>query len=490
MPHLTHTPARPARRRAIVIGGSLAGTLAAAALREAVEEVLIVENDELPTGPGPRRGLPQASHAHMFWSTGVHATEALLPGATGRWMSAGANRIPIPTGMVGFTPEGWLRRWSAETAFLIACSRGVLDHAVRDLLLADPAVTVLQRTRVDALTGTADRVTGVRTRGADGREEVLEADFVVDASGRGSRAPRHLEDLGVKPAPERSLDLGLTYASRIFRAPEGTTGFPLVVVQSDPRTARPGQSASILPIEDGQWIVTTAGTRGGEPTASSEDFEPFARGLRHPLVGEMISGLEPLTGVTVSRSTRNVRRYFENVRNWPERYVVLGDALAAFNPIYGHAMSVAAQSALVLRDLVSAHGIDAPRLARRVQKAVAGPVAAAWDLALGHDVFYPGVQGSGHRTPTLKDKLVSGYTYRLLNTCCGSFSMTRDFFDVTSLQAPLTTLVRPRVLLGALRGPLRPPLTGPPLTPDERALVHRGCGVREFADRAPGETVV
>ncbi|WP_331728245.1 FAD-dependent oxidoreductase [Streptomyces sp. NBC_00158] len=471
MPHPTHTPAPAVRRRAVVIGGSLAGTLAAAALRGAVDEVLVVENDELPAGPGPRKGLPQASHAHMFWCTGVHAAEALLPGVTDRWMSAGANRIPIPTGMVGYTPEGWLRRWNTETAFLIACSRDLLDHAVRDLVLADPKVTVLQRTRVEGLTGTARRVTGVRTRAADGREAVLEADFVVDASGRGSRAPRHLAELGVAPAPERSLDLGLTYASRVFRAPAGTAGFPMVVVQSDPRTARPGQSASILPIEHGRWIVTTAGTRGGEPTARNEDFEPFARGLRHPLVGEIISGLEPLTDVTVSRSTRNVRRHFEDVGSWPERFVVLGDALAAFNPIYGHAMSVAAQAALLLRDLASAHGIDAPRLARRVQKAVAGPVAAAWDLALGHDVFYTGAQGSAHHAPTRKDRLLSGYTYRLLNTSCGSFTMAKDFFDVTSLQAPLTTLVKPRVLLGALRGPLRPPLTGPPLTARELALI-------------------
>ncbi|WP_331738097.1 FAD-dependent oxidoreductase [Streptomyces sp. NBC_01276] len=471
MTHPSNTPTAAIRRRAVVIGGGLAGTLAAAALREAVDEVLIVENDELPAVPAPRKGLPQASHAHMFWSSGVHAAEALLPGVTDRWMAAGANRIPIPTGMVGFTAEGWLRRWSAETAFLIACSRDVLDHVVRELVLADPRVTVLQRTRVEGLTGTAARITGVRTRGADGREAALEADFVVDASGRGSRAPRHLAELGVRPAPERSLDLGLTYASRVFRAPEGTAGFPMVVVQSDPRTARPGQSASILPIEDGRWIVTAAGTRGGEPTAVNEDFEPFARGLRHPVIGEIISGLDPLTDVTVNRSTRNTRRYFENVRDWPERFVVLGDALAAFNPIYGHAMSVAAQAALALRDLASAHGVDAPRLSRRVQKAMARPVAAAWDLALGHDVFYPGAQGSGQSTPTRKDKVLSGYTYRLLNTCCGSFTMTKDFFDVTSLQAPLTTLVKPRVLLGALRGPLRPPLSAPPLTDRELTLV-------------------
>ncbi|MFH7595547.1 FAD-dependent monooxygenase [Streptomyces racemochromogenes] len=459
---------RTVRRRALVIGGGLAGMLAAAALRGAVDEVLVVESDELPDGPLPRQGLPQARHAHMLWSGGVRAAESVLPGITDRWLAAGANRIPTPTGMVALTAQGWLRRWDRETHFVLGCSRDLLDSVVRDHVLSGPGVTVLPRTRVEGLTGTASRVTGVRVRGLDGPGRVLEADFVVDASGRASRAPRHLAELGVPPAPERSLDLGLVYATRVFRAPAGAEGFPLVSVQSDPRSGRPGQSASILPVEDGRWIVTETGTRAGEPTGDAEDFAAFPRGLRHPVVGEIISRLEPLTGVSVSRSTRNTRRYFERVRDWPERFVVLGDALAAFNPLYGHGMSVAAQTAAVLREEVEARGVEAPRLARRAQRAMAKPVGAAWELAMGQDVFYPEVRGGA---PGLRDRILSRYVDRLVRTSCGRFSMVEDLTHVTSLQAPLTSLARPRVLLGAVRGPQYPPLDGPPLTPRELALV-------------------
>lgn len=459
-------------RRALVIGGGLAGMLASAALRGAVDEVLVVEDDELPDGPLPRRGLPQARHAHMFWSGGVHAAEAVLPGITGRWLAAGANRIPIPTGMVALSSQGWFRRWDRETHFVLACSRDLLDAVLRDHVLAGEGVTVLQRTRVEGLTGGPRRVTGVRVRGRDGRERTLEADFVVDASGRASRAPRHLEELGVSSAPERSLDLGLVYATRVFRAPQGAGGFPIVSVQSDPRSGRPGQSASILPVEGGRWIVTETGTRAGEPTDDAEDFAVFPRGLRHPVVGEIVSRLEPLTGVSLSRSTRNTRRYFERVRDWPERFVVLGDALAAFNPLYGHGMSVAAQTAAVLWREAGARGVDSPGLARHVQRAMAKPVGAAWELATGQDVFYPEVRGGG---PSLRDRILGRYVDRLVRTSCGRFSMVEDLSDVTSLQAPLTHLVRPRVLLGAVRGPQYPPLSGPPLTARELALVHGGA---------------
>ncbi|MEV7547823.1 FAD-dependent oxidoreductase, partial [Streptomyces sp. NPDC089915] len=294
-------PAGPVRRRALVIGGGLAGMLAAAALRGAVDEVLVVESDELPDGPLPRKGLPQARHAHMFWSGGVRAAEALLPGITDRWLAAGANHIPIPTGMVALSSQGWFRRWGRETHFVLGCSRDLLDSVVRDHVLAAGGVVVLRRTRVEGLTGSASRVTGVRVREADARERTVEADFVVDASGRASRTPRHLEELGVRPAPERSLDLGLVYATRVFRAPEGAAGFPIVSVQSDPRSGSPGQSASILPVEGGRWIVTQTGTRAGEPSGDAGDFAAFPRGLRHPVVGEILSGLEPLTGVSLSR---------------------------------------------------------------------------------------------------------------------------------------------------------------------------------------------
>ncbi|MFD9569305.1 hypothetical protein ACFWBI_05610 [Streptomyces sp. NPDC059982] len=115
-----------------------------------------------------------------------------------------------------------------------------------------------------------------------------------------------------------------------------------------------------------------------------------------------------------------------------------------------------------------ARGVDAPRLARRVQRAVAVPVAAAWDLAVGQDVFYPEVRGGA---PTLRDRILARYVDRLVSTSCGSLAMVRDLTDVTSLQAPLTTLVRPRVLLGAVRGPLLPPLGAPQLTTRERTLL-------------------
>ncbi|WP_210574053.1 NAD(P)/FAD-dependent oxidoreductase [Streptomyces sp. GESEQ-4] len=441
--------------------------LAARALAGLADRVVVVERDELPREPAPRKGLPQARHVHMLWSGGALAMEELLPGITEVLRAAGARRAPITTDMVGLSPSGWFRRWP-ESHHVILAGRDLLDATVRAQVLADGRIEVLGA-EVLGLVGGPEAVTGVRVRERDGRERTLDAVMVVDATGRGSGAPRWLTDLGL-PAPERrEVDSGLAYASRLYLAPEqARRGFPVINVQPDPRDGGPGRTGVLLPIEHGRWLVTLSGTRGGEPTpanASSDDFVRFAREeLRHPLVGDLIAQAEPLSEVAFTRTTANRRNFYERMPVWPDHFTVLGDALAAYNPVYGHGLAVGAQSALILRDVVRRRGLGSPGLSRRIQKAVARPAGAAWDLAIGQDVFYPGATENG---PTLRDRLVAAYVNRLMHTATGNGRIARRVTDVTSLERRAEVLLTPSVLLAAMVGPLQPPLSEPPLTGDE-----------------------
>ncbi|MEU2924813.1 FAD-dependent oxidoreductase [Streptomyces sp. NPDC007251] len=453
-------------RTAVVLGGSHTGMLAARALAGSADRVVVVERDTLPRGPEPRKGLPQARHAHMLWSGGVRAVEELLPGITEALQAAGGRRHPVTTGVVALSAQGWFRRWP-ESHHVILAGRDLLDATVRARVLADRRIELLDGTEALGLTGTGAAVTGVRIRSRDGAERTLPAALVVDATGRGSRAPRWLADLGLPGPRIREADPGLVYASRLFLAPEAAReGFPVVNLQLDPRADGPGRSGFLLPIENGRWIVTLAGTRGGEPSAVNEEFLPFARDrLRHPLLGELLEHAEPLSDVAVTRATLNRRHFYERMPVWPENFTVLGDALAVFNPVYGHGLSAAAQSALLLREVLRRHGWGRPGLARRVQRAVARPVRAAWDLALGQDVFYPGATASG---PTTRDRLVSAYVGRLMHTATGNGRIARRVTDVTSLERGAYVLLTPSVLVAAAVGPLKPALTEPPLTTEER----------------------
>ncbi|MGW3014877.1 NAD(P)/FAD-dependent oxidoreductase [Streptomyces longwoodensis] len=471
-------------RRAVVIGAGLAGMLAAAALAGAADEVVVLDGDALPDGPEHRKGLPQGRHAHILMAGGLAAMEELVPGAgvRKRLLAAGAHELSLGRDMVVLTPEGWFRRWRDEGPALLACTRALLDWTVRDAVVTQAPVRVEVRpgTRVTGLLGGAGRVTGVRFHdgreggeggeGNDGEDRELTADLVVDASGRGSRVTHWLAALGVTGVRERTVDTGLVNATRLYRAPEGAGRFPVTMVQADPYVGRPGRSGMILPVEDGRWMVSLAGTRGAEPPADADGFLRYAMELADPLVGRFIARAEPLTDVRISRSTRNHRRYLEKVRDWPEGLVVLGDALATFNPAYGQGMSVAALGARLLAQEVRRAG-DGPGsagLAARVQRGVVPWVDAAWRAAVGQDVWYPQTRGA---RPTPADRLVTGYSRRLTRAATGAHGAAAALWEVTSLLAPPARLFAPGTLLSVALGPLLPQQAGAPLTAAERSLL-------------------
>ncbi|WP_326790008.1 FAD-dependent oxidoreductase [Streptomyces sp. NBC_00151] len=455
--------------RAVVIGAGLGGVMAAAALSPAVDEVIVLDRDELPDGPEHRKGLPQGRHAHLLMPGGLDAMEELIPKTSIRehLLAAGAREISLSSGMLALSPEGWFHRWRHDSHNMITSSRALLDWAVRTAVVDNTGNVEVRTTHVVDLTGDARRVRGVLV-GTAANPEVLDADIVVDASGRGSRILTWLTTLGITGIDEIRVDAGLVNATRIYRTPPGAENFPLTMVQANPYLGEPGRSAVIVPIEGNRWMVSLGGTRGGEPPADPDGFLRYTLDLPHSIVGRLLSGAEPLTDVFVSHSTSNSRRYVEKARDWPDGLVVLGDALATLNPAYGQGMSVAALGAQVLSRQLAQADLSTPGLSRRVQRAAAAVVETAWSIAVSQDSMYPGVRG-GRRTAV--DRVAGRYTRRLTKAATGSYVAASALWDVTGLKAGPARLLRPGTVLAALSGPSLPPLSEPPLTPRERELL-------------------
>ncbi|GAB2584672.1 FAD-dependent monooxygenase [Streptomyces capparidis] len=442
--------------------------LAASVLARSADRVTVVERDRLPEGAEGRRGVPQARHVHMLWSGGARVVEQLLPGTTQRWLAAGARRISLPGELVALSPHGWWSRQGPEAQFLMACSRDLLEWVVRDQVRRIPGVEVLEGVEAEGLRGDAGRVTGAVVRDPEsGETSLLEADVVVDATGRGSRARAWLAGLGLPEAAEETVDSGLVYATRVFRAPPGTEGFPVVNVQAFPEPDRPGRGAVLVPIEDGRWIVTVAGTRGAHPTDDPGQFEDFARSARHPVVADLLARAEPLGEVRLTRSTGNRRLFFERLSRWPAGFVVVGDAVAAYNPVYGHGMAAAALHAAALRDGLAGRGGLDPARARRVQRRVGRAVNDAWAMATTQDMRYPGAEG---RPPNGFTRLLQRYTDRMSVTATCRHAAMRAMLDTLSLSVPSARLLAPRAVAVTVLGPNRPPLLEPPLSEAERAV--------------------
>ncbi|MGW3971018.1 NAD(P)/FAD-dependent oxidoreductase [Streptomyces ardesiacus] len=456
----------PDPRRAVIIGGSIAGMLAAAAVSDSVDAIDIIDTHDVPSGPSPRTGVPQAAHFHTLLSGGAEAFEKLLPGSTADLIASGANRVPVTTDMVMYSPEGWYRRWANATHFQITASRDLTDSVIRERVLANPKVRMHQQTKAVALLGDSSRISGVRLRPTHGREYEQLAHLVVDASGRASRTPNWLRDLGIKTLKEERIDTGLSYASRIYQAPVTTRGWPIVNLQADFRGNQP-RAGGIIPIERDRWHVSLIGPPGAEPGRNAATFEEFARNLRHPIVADLLSRAKPLTDVTFTRTTANRRYFYERLHPWPEGLIVVGDAVAAFNPIYGQGMTVAARSALAMQQALAADGL-VEGAARKAQQAIASPVNHAWTLSAGSDIHHPASKGKG---PSLVDRLLQKYVSRLSLTATGSFRVATALTDVLMLQVSPQSLVKPSMIIAALLGPQRLRLDGPPLAPSESRVL-------------------
>ncbi|MDW6064161.1 NAD(P)/FAD-dependent oxidoreductase [Streptomyces sp. NPDC000941] len=376
-------------KRAVVLGGGWTGMLTAHVLSRHLADVTVVERDILPDGPEHRKGQPQARHVHILWSSGATIADGFLPGTIDRLLAAGARRIGFQRDLVTLTASGWQYRFPS-TAFAIMCTRPLLDWTVRQAILADGRIRVRQGTEVVELAGGKERVTGVLVRdvASGGAPELIEADLVVDATGRASRLGPWLAALGLPSVEQDVVDAGIGYATRMFKAPDGAGGgFPPVNVAADHLMRQPGRFGVVYPQEGGRWLVTLTATRGASLPTHEDEFNGFAKTLRHPIVSDLMGVAEPIGSIFQSRSGANRRLYPERMPQWPEGLLIIGDSLAAFNPIYGHGMSAAARGAEALDRQLSGGGF-AEGGTRQVQRALSEVVDDPWVMAGLKDIQF------------------------------------------------------------------------------------------------------
>ncbi|MFD9723082.1 NAD(P)/FAD-dependent oxidoreductase [Streptomyces sp. NPDC059072] len=369
--------------KAVVLGGGFAGVLTAEVLSRHVDEVTVIEGGRYPRGPGVRTGVPQAHHSHVLVTAGAEALGTLLPGTLEELRDRGAHRRGLPDGALILSADGWFRRHETG-AHLVSCSRWLMDHVLRQRVLAGGAVEVREGARVLGLVGDASHVTGVVVAGEGGAAERVDADIVVDATGRRSRADRWLAAIGGPGVEEEVVDPGLAYSTRIYRAPAGlAAGIPAVMLHPSAEGGGPAHGATLFPIEDGRWIVTLTGTREATPPTDERGFADCVRALRSPVVAELLAAAEPLGGVRPFRATANRRRFYER-RPRTEGFLVVGDALTAVNPVHSHGMSIALLSALRLDRAWAEHGAK-PSGLPALQAAVAEVADTSWRMATEQD---------------------------------------------------------------------------------------------------------
>ncbi|WP_268768901.1 FAD-dependent oxidoreductase [Streptomyces sp. Je 1-369] len=376
------------RSHAVVIGAGPAGLTAARALANSMDHVTVIERDRLPHGAARRRGVPQARHAHSLTTTAQQGLEELFPGIGADFARAGAVRIGLSQDALVLGPAGWLPRFDAGLSMLSA-SRDLIDAVLRARLHAEPKVTFLAGHEVQGLQpGRNDTVTGVWTRRRErpgphghGPRRLIPADFVVDASGHTSRAPHWLADLGYEPPRETAVPARTTYASTVFAPPIGhVADWQSLLLLAAPGHPRQG---TLNVIEGGRLALTLTFADGAPPPTDHAGLLHAAGLLRHPLLRDVIESATPLGPVYTCTRTENRWRHYDQLRRWPDQFLVVGDALAVTDPAHGQGMTHAVQSALVLDGMLSGHGTTVG-LAYRLRRALAHRLAPAWHTSTRH----------------------------------------------------------------------------------------------------------
>jgi 2-polyprenyl-6-methoxyphenol hydroxylase-like FAD-dependent oxidoreductase len=426
--------------RAVVLGGGMAGLLAARVLSEAYTDVVIVDRDELTGVTGSRSGVPHGRHAHCLVAKGHQIFEELLPGLTQGMSEAGVTLGDF-NGGIQWNFNGQRLAPSDSSLMCVSSGRPVLEQHVRMHVQAIPNVRVLERHDIVSLETTPDhqRVTGVRIqrREQGSQPEVLPADLVVDVTGRGSRMPAWLRELGYEAPPEDKIKIDLAYTTRHYRLKPDRFGAAIAINQAG--TPAHPRGVFCYPLPDGETVeLSLTGVLGDHPPTDPEGFLAYVKSLPLPYHYEYVQDAEPVDEPVRFKFPASVWRHYEQLTRFPDGLLVMGDAVCSFNPVYAQGMTVAGMESLTLRKHLQSPG---PLNAIQFFGEIAGQIASPWQFSAIADLGYPGVEGP--RTDEIR--LVNQYIPTLLAAAVHDPGITDAFLKVAGLVEEPMSLMSPAI---------------------------------------------
>lgn len=433
-------------RRAVIIGAGISGLAAAQALADRFEQVVVLERDYLSSLAIPRPGVPQGRHPHGLLSGGLSALCDLFPDFASSIAQAGAY-----VGDCGldqqfeFPGQEALPRRDLGVAFFLM-TRPLLELTVRQRVTERKNVVIRSECRVVEIVATSDgeAVDSVSFMTSEGTLEVMSADLVVDASGRGVPTLNFLKSTG-RPVPEETvIGVDLGYSSAVYEIPaEAQPDFKaLATLPGAPKRSRIGV---MLLREDGDWSVVLGGRGTDFPPADSKAFLAFAAGLETPTFYHAIKGATLRGEIIQYGFPESRRRHFDRPGDFPRGLIPIGDAVCRFNPVYGQGMSVALQEAVVLRNLVDAQETQDETFATLGQqylRAIQPFIESPWALSALPDLAYPDARGE--RPADLEEAL--DHLVALNRAACHSADVHKLLFEVLHLIKPVSALHSPDII--------------------------------------------
>ena len=443
--------------KAIVIGGGIAGLVAARVLCNHFSHVIVVERDVYPDGIGPRNGTPQSNQVHVLLLKGKQILTDLFPGLEGRLLSSGAHKIDLIADAKYHLATGWSLTFDSKMTTL-ACTRQLLEYAIRDDLKTNfPNLEFIEKTNVTGLLldGTDNKskiVKGIKIvhRGSEIETKNMYAELIVDTSGRNSETPKWLVEMGLDRPKETRINSYIGYSTRRYKIPPSrcahNSGYQhlsdwkaMIIFTKPPTNPRMGV---IYPVEGNNWLVGLLGIGKTYPPVKEPEFMRYVQDLEVRDMYEAIKDAEPTSPIYGYRENGSRKYHYEAMEYWPENFIALGDSVSAFNPLYGQGITVAAIAATILdKSLYDLRKTNRMKrklgFSKRFQKRIANANSFPWLLGTSEDFRWPLTEGN---KPNLVVRFMQKYSYHVMLLTSESMVATRSFFEMIHvLKSPLVT---------------------------------------------------
>ncbi|MCU5463106.1 MULTISPECIES: FAD-dependent oxidoreductase [Bacillus cereus group] len=432
--------------KAIVIGGSIAGKLAAKALSTTFKEVIIIEAGERWDGKASRKRVPQSSHPHVLLKGGEKAIEELFPAITNELIEAGSI-VNNFTRDIKWHQFGLWKQQFIGKVHMIQQSRFLLEWHIQKRIDDISNVTTKYRTLVEGLLvdRKLNKVCGVKAKCLEtSSQEEIQADIVVDASGFGSKSIAWLREHNIE-VQEEKVRIDLFYATRMFKLKENEK-FDCCNMLMSPSFPRNPYGVLIQTIEDHRYFVTFSGYANEEAPQTDEDFYNFAENLSISNVTDFLNKAEAISDIKTYKIPYQVRRRFDLVNDLPERLLVVGDAHCRFDPVFGQGVSVAAMEAHQLHLLLQRRQKLDKAFTQQFYKRTAHIIQTPWEMTTTEISRHPQLK----RELSIKQKFQLWYTKQIYQLSATDSDVYIRLVRVMNLIRSPLHLFHPKVLLAVL----------------------------------------
>ncbi|MED2793389.1 NAD(P)/FAD-dependent oxidoreductase [Bacillus wiedmannii] len=432
--------------KAIVIGGSIAGKLAAKALSTTFKEVIIIESGERWDGKSSRKRVPQSHHPHVLLKGGETAIEELFPNITNELIEAGSI-VNNFTRDIKWHQFGLWKQQFIGKVHMIQQSRFLLEWHIQKRIDDISNVTTKFGTLVDGLLvdGKFNKVCGVKAKCLEAGTQVeIQADIVVDASGFGSKSIAWLREYNIE-VQEEKVRIDLFYTTRMFKLNENEKLDCCNMLMSPSFPDNP-YGVLIQTIEDNRYFVTFSGYANEKAPQTDDEFYDFAENLSISNVTDFLNKAEAISNIKTYKIPYQVRRRFDLVNHLPEGLLVVGDAHCRFDPVFGQGVSVAAMEAHQLQLLLQRRQKLDKTFTQRFYKNTANIIQTPWEMTTTEISRHPQLK----RKLTIKQKFQLWYTKQIYQLSASDSDVYIRLVRVMNLIRSPFHLFHPRVLLAVL----------------------------------------